>query len=110
MQLKVLVVGALGGRFDHEAGNINVLWTFANSLRIVLLSEESSLTLLPAGSTNEIHINQTFEGPHCGLLPVGAPSLSTTSTGLRWNLGNHVTELGGGLLVQYMPRDDIAHC
>uniref|UniRef100_A0A7I4D3F0 thiamine diphosphokinase n=2 Tax=Physcomitrium patens TaxID=3218 RepID=A0A7I4D3F0_PHYPA len=92
--LKVLVVGALGGRFDHEAANINVLWTFANSLRIILFSEESSLTLLPTGYVHEIHVDRSFEGPHCGLVPVGAPSLSTTSTGLYWNLGTCLTEQG----------------
>ncbi len=49
-QLKILVVvGALGGRFDHEATNIDVLHSFANVLHIVLLSEESSLTLLAPG-------------------------------------------------------------
>ncbi|KAG0589818.1 hypothetical protein M758_1G047000 [Ceratodon purpureus] len=85
-QIKVLVVGALGGRFDHEAANINVLWTFANSMRIVLLSEESTLTLLPTGYVHEIQVDPSFEGPHCGLVPIGAPSLSTTTTGLHWNL------------------------
>lgn len=86
LQLKLVVVGALGGRFDHEAANINVLHTFAKDLRIVLLSEESSLTVLPAGHVHDILVDRSFEGPHCGLVPIGAPSLSTTSTGLRWNL------------------------
>ena len=86
LQLKLVVVGALGGRFDHEAANINVLHTFAKDMQIVLLSEETSLTVLPAGHMHEIHVDCSFEGPHCGLVPIGAPSLSTTSTGLRWNL------------------------
>lgn len=94
-KLKVLVVGALGGRFDHEAANINALWTFANSLRIVLLGEESSLLLLPTGYKHEIHVNESFEGPHCGLVPIGAPSLSTTTTGLRWNLDETPMSFGG---------------
>jgi hypothetical protein len=90
-QLKILVVGALGGRFDHEAANIDVLHTFANVLHIVLLSEESSLTLLAPGYLHKIHINCSFEGPHCGLIPLGAPSTSTTTTGLHWNLSKHYT-------------------
>lgn len=96
MQLKVLVVGALGGRFDHEAANINALWTFSNSMRIILLSEESTLSLLPTGYVHEIHVDKSFEGPHCGLVPIGAPSLSTTTTGLHWNLGIHFPELVHG--------------
>lgn len=91
LQLKILVVGALGGRFDHEAANIDVLHTFANVLHIVLLSEESSLTLLAPGYLHKIHINRSFEGPHCGLIPLGAPSTSTTTTGLHWNLSKHCT-------------------
>jgi thiamine pyrophosphokinase len=90
LQLKVLVVGALGGRFDHEAANINVLCAFANSMRITLLTEETSVTLLPTGYVHEIHVDKSFEGPHCGLVPIGAPSLSTTSTGLHWNLGTYL--------------------
>lgn len=87
----MLVVGAVGGRFDHEAANMNVLFNFASSLRITLLSEETSLTLLPTGYVHEIHVDKSFEGPHCGLIPIGAPSLSTTSTGLHWNLGTYLT-------------------
>jgi thiamine pyrophosphokinase len=103
LQLKLVVVGALGGRFDHEAANINVLHTFAKDMQIVLLSEETSLTVLPAGHMHEIHVDCSFEGPHCGLVPIGAPSLSTTSTGLRWNLSTFKTPslpsifLSGGL-------------
>lgn len=92
-QIKLLVLGGLGGRFDHEAANINVLYTFANVLHIVLLSEESSLTLLPSGFLHEIHVNRSFEGPHCGLVPLGAPSTSTTTTGLHWNLGTYKSAL-----------------
>ncbi|CAK9209311.1 unnamed protein product [Sphagnum troendelagicum] len=95
--LKILVVGALGGRFDHEAANIDVLHTFANVLHIVLLSEESSLTLLAPGYLHKIHINCSFEGPHCGLIPLGAPSTSTTTTGLHWNLSD--TPMAFGSLI-----------
>jgi len=95
--IKLLVLGGLGGRFDHEAANINVLYTFANVLRIVLLSEESSLTLLPSGYLHEIHVNRSFEGPHCGLVPLGAPSTSTTTTGLHWNLDD--TPMAFGSLI-----------
>ncbi|KAH8935753.1 hypothetical protein BDL97_17G045700 [Sphagnum fallax] len=95
--IKLLVLGGLGGRFDHEAANINVLYTFATVLRIVLLSEESSLTLLPSGYLHEIHVNRSFEGPHCGLVPLGAPSTSSTTTGLHWNLDD--TPMAFGSLI-----------
>ncbi|KAH9327288.1 hypothetical protein KI387_007466, partial [Taxus chinensis] len=83
--LVLIVVGALGGRFDHELGNINVLYTFSD-LRIVLLSNESLLFLLPKTHRHEILVDHSVEGPHCGLIPVGGPSQCTTTSGLQWDL------------------------
>ncbi|URD77890.1 thiamine pyrophosphokinase [Musa troglodytarum] len=83
--LCILVSGALGGRFDHEAGNINVLYKFSNT-RIVLLSDDCLIQLLPRTHCHEIHIQSSVVGPHCGLIPLGAPSASTTTTGLQWDL------------------------
>lgn len=108
IQLKVLVVGALGGRFDHEAANINVLCAFANSMRITLLTEETSVTLLPTGYAHEIHVDKSFEGPHCGLVPIGAPSLSTTSTGLHWNLDQTAMSFGSLISTCNIINDDVA--
>lgn len=84
-QLCILVAGALGGRFDHEIGNINVICHFS-ATRIILLSEDSLIQLLPSARHHEIHIQSSVEGPHCGLIPIGAPSGSTTTTGLQWDL------------------------
>ncbi|BAD88183.1 putative thiamin pyrophosphokinase 1 [Oryza sativa Japonica Group] len=92
--LYILVLGALGGRFDHEMGNINVLYRFSN-IRIVLLSDDCSIFLLPKTHSHEIHIERSIEGPHCGLIPMGSPSASTTTTGLRWNLDNTSMSYGG---------------
>jgi len=89
LQLCILVLGALGGRFDHEMGNINVLYRFSDT-KIVLLSDDCSIFLLPKTHTHEIHIEKSVEGPHCGLIPIGGPSTSTTTTGLRWNLGKSI--------------------
>lgn len=92
LQLCILVLGALGGRFDHEMGNINVLYRFSNT-KIILLSDDCSIFLLPKTHTHEIHIEKSVEGPHCGLIPIGGPSTSTTTTGLRWNLGKKASHL-----------------
>jgi hypothetical protein len=86
LQLCILVLGALGGRFDHEMGNINVLHIFPN-INIILLSNDCLIFLLPRTHAHEIHVERSIEGPHCGLIPIGMPSTSTTTTGLRWNLG-----------------------
>lgn len=85
-KLCILVAGALGGRFDHEIGNINVLCRFSD-MRIILISDDCLIQLLPRTHRHEIHILSSVEGPHCGLIPIGIPSKSTTTTGLQWDLG-----------------------
>ncbi|RLM91912.1 hypothetical protein C2845_PM08G12890 [Panicum miliaceum] len=91
--LCVLVTGALGGRFDHEAANINVLYLFSD-MRIVLLSDDCLIRLLPKTHHHELYIESSIEGPHCGLFPVGAPSTNTTTTGLKWNLSESKMRFG----------------
>lgn len=84
-KLKLLVVGALGGRIDHELGNFHVLYIFKD-VEIVILSNHGEAFLLPAGYRHVIRPNRAWEGPHCGVIPLGEPSKCTTTTGLRWNL------------------------
>lgn len=86
------MTGALGGRFDHEAANINILYLFSD-MRIVLLSDDCLIRLLPKTHKHEIYIESSVEGPHCGLFPVGAPSGSTTTTGLKWNLSTFLSQV-----------------
>lgn len=88
-QLCILVAGALGGRFDHEAGNINVLYKFS-TMRIILLSDDCLIYLLPKTHRHEIYIQYSVEGPHCGLIPIGSPSGRTSTTGLQWDLGEYI--------------------
>ncbi|PON65694.1 thiamine pyrophosphokinase [Parasponia andersonii] len=92
--LCILVAGALGGRFDHEMGNINVLCRFS-TIRIVLLSEDCLIHLLPKTHQHEIHIQSSVEGPHCGLIPIGMPSGKTTTSGLEWDLNETEMRFGG---------------
>ncbi|XP_050235894.1 thiamine pyrophosphokinase 1 isoform X2 [Mercurialis annua] len=94
--LRILVAGALGGRFDHEAGNINVLYRFSTT-RIILLSDDCLIYLLPRTHSHEIYIEPSIEGPHCGLIPIGEPARSTTTTGLQWDMTD--TEMSFGSLI-----------
>ncbi|XP_020600307.1 thiamine pyrophosphokinase 1-like [Phalaenopsis equestris] len=92
--LHILVAGALGGRFDHEMGNINVLYHFSN-MRIILLSDHCLIYLLPKTHRHEIYIQSSVEGPRCGLIPFGAPASSITTTGLQWDLTEGSMHFGG---------------
>lgn len=103
--LILLIVGALGGRFDHELGNINVLYTFLD-IRIVLLSNHSLVYLLPKTHRHEILIDHSVEGPHCGLVPVAAPSQSTTTSGLQWDLNKTPMSFGSLISTSNILRDE----
>ncbi|XP_057782346.1 thiamine pyrophosphokinase 1 isoform X2 [Salvia miltiorrhiza] len=102
----ILVAGALGGRFDHEVGNINVLCRFS-STRIVLLSDDCLIQLLPSSYHHEIHIHPSIEGPHCGLVPISGPSKSSTTTGLQWNLSDTEMRFGGLISTSNLVKDEI---
>ncbi|XP_057439288.1 thiamine pyrophosphokinase 2 isoform X2 [Lotus japonicus] len=104
--LCILVAGALGGRFDHEIGNINVLCRFSNT-RIILLSDDCLIHLLPKNHSHKIFIQSSVEGPHCGLVPIGMPSGSTTTTGLRWDLNNTEMRFGGLVSTSNIVKEDI---
>lgn len=103
--LCILVAGALGGRFDHEVGNLNVLYRFSN-FRIILLSDDCLIHLLPKTHRHEIYIQPSVEGPHCGLIPMGAPSSSTTTTGLQWDLKDTDMSFGGLISTSNIVREE----
>ncbi|KAJ9696485.1 hypothetical protein PVL29_008621 [Vitis rotundifolia] len=103
--LCILVAGALGGRFDHEVGNINVLYRFS-TMRIILLSDDCLIHLLPRTHHHEIHIQSSVEGPHCGLVPIGTPSGSTTTTGLQWDLNDTEMKFGGLISTSNIVKGD----
>ncbi|KAI3890976.1 hypothetical protein MKW92_047287 [Papaver armeniacum] len=103
--LCILVAGALGGRFDHEMGNINVLCLFSN-IRIVLLSDDCLIQLLPMTHRHEIGILESVEGPHCGLFPIGTASAIATTTGLKWDLTDTEMKFGGLISTSNIAREE----
>ncbi|GFP85607.1 thiamine pyrophosphokinase 1 [Phtheirospermum japonicum] len=105
-ELCILVAGALGGRFDHEVGNINVICRFPNT-RIILLSDDCLIQLLPSSRHHEIHIQSAVVGPHCGLIPIGGASKTNTTTGLQWNLSDTEMKFGGLISTSNIVKGEI---
>lgn len=103
--LCILVAGATGGRFDHEMGNINVLCHFS-TMRIILLSDDCLIFLLPKTHKHEIFVQPSVEGPHCGLIPLGMPSKSTTTTGLQWNLTGTEMRFGSSISTSNIVKEE----
>lgn len=87
---KIIVICEVSGRLDHILSQLNTLHKYEES--IILLSSNSATWLLQAGK-HEINVaNLRHDGilsPErwIGLIPVGAPTVASTS-GLKWNLSN----------------------
>lgn len=97
----VFVYGAFGGRLDHEAANLNALYSYGCSgpfgdafRQLVLLGPDCAACLLPPGR-NVVSVTAPVEGPQCGLLPLGCPAESVTTQGLQWNLEGSRCAFGG---------------
>ncbi|CAM9785671.1 unnamed protein product, partial [Heterosigma akashiwo] len=96
-RLTALALGAFGGRFDQEMAAVHACFEFqrgGSRDRVVLLSDEN-LGLLLGPGRHRLAPNPALEGPTCGLLPIGGPVSSLTTTGLKWNLSNEPVRFGG---------------
>ncbi len=92
--VRVVVFGAFGGRLDQEAQNLNALFAWrARFAQLTLLSADCLAALLPAGRSL-VRVAAPFEGPTCGLVPLGAPVERLTTRGLRWDVADWRTAFG----------------
>jgi len=107
----VFVYGAFGGRFDHEAANLNALFipAWRSSFRqLVLLGPDCAAALVPgpvgvdgegpaavATACTRISITSPWEGPLCGVIPLGGAVEAVSTTGLHWDLDGCRTAFGG---------------
>ncbi|KAL1935024.1 hypothetical protein VTP01DRAFT_4164 [Rhizomucor pusillus] len=103
----IVAMPALGGRFDQTMASINLLYSMKDQLerRVILVSDESVTVLLDKGS-HHIHCQPDYEGPTCGIIPIGSPTVLTTK-GLRWNLENHECSFGGMVSTSNMLANDL---
>lgn len=95
----VIVFGAFGGRFDQQMASLQALYCYPER-EIFLYNDTSMAVLVHAGATSiEVRIEPTTEGvsegPTCGLIPIGQPVKSITTTGLQWNLNQQSSDFGG---------------
>ena len=59
-----------------------------------------------AQGSHEINLSG-IEGPHCGLVPVGAPADKVSTAGLKWNLDMQCMQYGGLISTCNLFADDV---
>ncbi|KAH9258327.1 thiamine pyrophosphokinase [Batrachochytrium salamandrivorans] len=92
--LHVYVLGAFGGRFDHEMANINAAFAFTPKFaRLVLLSKGNVGEVLLGNFQHRLHF--PVLGLTCGLLPVLGPCMVRETQGLKYNLAMQQLQFGG---------------
>ena len=81
-QSEVVVLGAFGGRLDHEFSHYHVLFKFSR-LRLLLLAPGRAAFVLTPGRHV---INTAALGRSCGLIPLAGPAERVWTEGLEWDL------------------------
>ena len=121
----IVIYGSMGGRLDQSMACLHALLKYSNnddnsttrryfwysdtSMACVIPPSSSTaaaphrlvLRLPPSPSSSSSEDHETVvvtEGPTCGLLPLGEPVESVTTTGLQWNLHEQPTRFGDGLV------------
>ncbi|KAL8440347.1 hypothetical protein Efla_000235 [Eimeria flavescens] len=106
----LLVVGAIGGRFDHSVASISFLFKILSSSssssnsnssssrssmpQVVLLGGNNVCLLLQKGE-NEVLLTEKVFSSACALLPMGSEVKHVKSDGLFWNVKGESLRIGG---------------
>ena len=100
----VYILSGIGGRFDQTVHSISQLYSFNNTcpyLQLFFVTNSDVIFLLKKGK-NYIHYPSkdsfhTKKVPVCGLLPLGTPSVLLSTLGLKYDVTNWESSIGGNV-------------
>lgn len=88
----VIVVGGMGGRFDHLLGNATVMSSTAYAgVDLVWLAGDARVAVVHDHARIHGH-----PGDVVSIIPIGGPAVGVTTTGLRWPLSDDRLDFGTG--------------
>jgi thiamine pyrophosphokinase len=93
----VVVLGAFGGRFDQEMQNMSQLYRWTPVFRQLIMVSEHCLACLVGAGRTVLRPAWPWEGPVCGLIPLGRPVASLTTHGLHWDVADWPTAMDGNV-------------
>ena len=108
----VVVIGASGGRLDHELAALNTIANFSQHGVHATLSTRTHTTFCcQPNAVTEFSHNPDFEGDTCGLIPLCAPTenVSIQTKGLKWNFEpgwTRSTKIGWGAMLSTSNKVD----
>ena len=83
---EIVILGALGGRFDHSFANVAVLsYIHEHGSKGVLLSENEKIEFLPVGH----YEYENLKGKTFSLFPFGCPSVCVSYSGTKYPLDKY---------------------
>lgn len=90
----IVLVGALGTRFDHGLANVHLLrQAYERGGRLVLADEHNEIRLC----ANELELEANLRFPYVSLLPLGLEATGITLQGFRYPLRDATLKLGWSL-------------
>ncbi|ETW83088.1 hypothetical protein HETIRDRAFT_163496 [Heterobasidion irregulare TC 32-1] len=91
----IILLGGLSGRLDQTIHTLSYLHKLRKSSRRVFAVTDENVGWVLDEGEHYISIPHSALGPTCGLLPVGVDSTVLSTSGLRWNLSDHVSGFDG---------------
>ena len=84
----IVVLGALGGRFDHSMGVVASMIRRRSEMRVVVHNSSNTLFCCATHGLTEFYQDPALDGSTCGAMVFGEATSSVVTTGLKWNLGD----------------------